>query len=202
MELLLVRHAEPYRVDAVDAEHAAQTPADPGLTPRGHAQAAALALWVRDADGDVAAIVSSPLRRAVETAAPLARATAIDVEVVDDLAEYDRNATTYIPMEELRGTDAPEWLAMKAGQLHDVADGDPAAFRRRVVDGIEAIVARNPGRKVVVVSHGGVVNAYVGHILGIDRPLWFEPRYAAITRVAASRDGARSVVTLNEGPRC
>lgn len=195
MELVLVRHAEPHRVDAT--EHGG--PADPALTERGHEQAGALAEWLRHED--IAAVLTSPLRRAVETAAPVARSHGTPVEVVDDLAEYDRNSTTYIPIEDLRGTDSPEWHAMRQGQLHEVADGDPHAFRQRVVDGIESIVERHAGQRVVVVTHGGVINAYVGHVLGIDTPLWFEPRYAAITRVAANRHGVRSLVTLNEGPR-
>jgi probable phosphoglycerate mutase len=176
-------------------------PADPALTDRGREQAEALAAWLRD--DDVAADLTSPLRRAVETAAPVAAALGHDLEIVDDLAEYDRNSTTYIPIEDLRGTDTPEWDAMQRGQLHEVADGDPTAFRQRVVDGIESIVDRHAGQTVVVVTHGGVINAYVGHVLGIDTPLWFEPRYAAVTRVAAQTTGRRlrSLVTLNEGPR-
>ena len=196
MELLLVRHAEPHRVDAGET---GTGPADPGLTPTGRTQAYALARHLVDEAID--AVISSPLRRAVETAAPVAATHGLKVEVVDDLAEYDRHATTYIPLEELRGTDAPEWRAMQEGRLREVADGDPAAFRARVVDGIESIVERHRGQRVVVVSHGGVINAYVGHVLGIDRALWFEPRYAAVTRVAASRGGVRSLVTLNESPR-
>jgi probable phosphoglycerate mutase len=197
MELVLVRHAEPHRVDVTD--HGG--PADPALTDRGREQAEALAAWLRD--DDVAAVLTSPLRRAVETAAPVAAALGYDLEIVDDLAEYDRNSTTYIPIEDLRGTDTPEWDAMQRGQLHEVADGDPTAFRQRVVDGIESIVDRHAGQTVVVVTHGGVINAYVGHVLGIDTPLWFEPRYAAVTRVAAQTTGRRlrSLVTLNEGPR-
>jgi probable phosphoglycerate mutase len=196
MELVLVRHAEPHRVDAT--EHGG--PADPPLTDRGRQQAAALAGWLRG--DDIAAVLTSPLRHAVETAAPVAATHGHDLEVVDDLAEYDRHSTTYIPIEDLRGTDTPEWHAMRQGQLHEVADGDPAAFRQRVVDGVESIVERHAGQRVVVVTHGGVINAYVGHVLGIDTPLWFEPRYAAITRVAANRHGVRSLVTLNETPRC
>jgi probable phosphoglycerate mutase len=197
MELVLVRHAEPHRVEA--SEHGG--PADPALTPRGHEQADALAAWLRGEQ--ISAVLSSPLRRAVETAAPVATTHARALEIVDELAEYDRNSTTYIPIEDLRGTDRPEWHAMQQGQLHEVADGDPAAFRQRVVDGIESIVGRHGGQTVVVVTHGGVINAYVGHILGVDTPLWFEPRYAAITRVAAQTTGRRlrSLVTLNEGPR-
>ena len=49
-----------------------------------------------------------------------------------------------------------------------------------------------------MVCHGAVINLYLGHVLGLARLLWFEPNYASISRVRASRDGVRSVVSLNE----
>jgi hypothetical protein len=42
------------------------------------------------------------------------------------------------------------------------------------------------------------MNAYLAHVLGISRVLFFLPVYTGICRVAASRDGARSLATLNE----
>ncbi|MER3452899.1 MAG: histidine phosphatase family protein [Chloroflexota bacterium] len=192
MELLLVRHAEPERVPEGIG------PADPGLTPAGRAQAAALAEWLRDEEID--RVVTSPLRRAVETAAPVAAVHGLVPEVVDDLAEYDRYATSYIPVEELRATGDERWHAMAEGRLRELAGVDPAAFRARVVRAVESLIRAHPGGRVVAVCHGGVINAYLGHILGIERALWFEPYYASVARVAASRDGVRSVRSLNERP--
>jgi probable phosphoglycerate mutase len=48
------------------------------------------------------------------------------------------------------------------------------------------------------VCHGGTVNVFLAHVLGLDRPLFFEPEYTSISRVAASRNGPRSVVSINE----
>jgi 2,3-bisphosphoglycerate-dependent phosphoglycerate mutase len=129
------------------------------------------------------------------------------VQVVDDLAEVDRYSSSYVPMEELR-RDPSLWAALaasanrdgetdktgQAGKTGETRDG----FRERVITAVEGIVDANPGARVVVVSHGGVMNAYLGHILGIDRQLWFEPRYASISRVLASRRGHRNVESLNE----
>jgi hypothetical protein len=50
----------------------------------------------------------------------------------------------------------------------------------------------------VVSTNAGIINAYVGEILGQKRSLWFNPGYASITRVAASRDGKRGILSLNE----
>jgi 2,3-bisphosphoglycerate-dependent phosphoglycerate mutase len=67
-----------------------------------------------------------------------------------------------------------------------------------VVTAIEHIITGNPGGSVAVVCHGGVINVYLAHILGIERPLWFEPKYTSIHRVLASRRGDRSLQALNE----
>ena len=189
MDLLLIRHAEPVRI--VDADG----PADPPLHERGRDQADRLAAWLRDEPLDD--IWSSPLRRAMETASPVATAHGLSVLVDEELAEFDREATSYIPYEELKATRDERFLAMVEGRLEDYSV-DPEEFRAAVVGAVERVIAANPGRTVAVVCHGGVINAYVGHILGIVRPLWFEPVYTGITRVTASRGGARSLATLNE----
>ena len=189
MDLLLIRHGEPVRI--VDADG----PADPPLAAPGRGQAERLAAWLRVEPLDD--IWSSPMRRAMETAAPVATAHGLDVVVDDELAEFDREATSYIPYEELKADRDDRFLAMVEGRFDDYSV-DPVEFRAGVVAAIERVIDANPGRTVAVVCHGGVINAYIGHILGIERPLWFEPFYTGITRVAASRAGARSLVTLNE----
>lgn len=189
MQLVLVRHAEPVKIVEADG------PADPHLTERGRSQAERLAAYlsVERIDG----VWSSPMVRARETAAPLAAALGIDAVVDVELAEFDKEATSYIPVEELKATKDERWLAMVEGNFD--ADGpDPIEFQRGVVRAIEHIITGNPGATIAVVCHGGVINAYVGHVLGIRRPLWFEPRYTSIHRVLASRRGDRSIETLNE----
>lgn len=75
---------------------------------------------------------------------------------------------------------------------------DLEAFRRAVVGALEAIVARHPGGRVAVICHGGVINAWAGHVLGIQAPLFFEPAYTSISRFLAAASGERSVGSLNE----
>ena len=193
MELLVIRHAEPIRVTA---EQSGGAPADPNLTKRGHEQAAHLAAWLA-AEG-VDHIVSSPLRRATETARPLADALALDVDVDGELYEYDANADSYIPVEELRSLKDERWLAMVEGRWEDFGGENPTTFRTRIVDALDRVIAAHPGERVAVVCHGGVINVYLGALLGIDRHLWFDPGYTSISRVRASRTGARSVGSINE----
>jgi 2,3-bisphosphoglycerate-dependent phosphoglycerate mutase len=191
VELLLIRHALPVRREASDG------PADPELSEAGQAQAKHLAAYL--ASEAIDAIYSSPLRRARETAAPLAEAFGQEVAVEPDVAELDRDASEYIPVEELRDTNDPRWQSMLDGSWmlqHEA----PEAFAARVVDAVERIIAAHPGQRVAVVCHGGVIGRYTAHVLDLpgDRAGFFYPNYTSIHRIAASRNGPRSIVTLNE----
>ena len=192
MDLVLVRHAEPVRTPAGSANR----PADPGLTPLGVAQSERLAAWL--ARERVDAVLSSPMKRAVETAAPVAATFGLEIEIVDGLVEYDSTSEDYIPMEELQASGDPRWLAMVEGRWEDFGAAPASEFKHRVAQTVEEIVARFPGQRVVAVCHGGVVNCALASILEIDRYLWFEPVYTSISRVVASRSGIRSIVSLNE----
>lgn len=171
-------------------------PADPPLTPRGIQQAEQLADWL--AHERVDAVLSSPQRRARETAAPVARAHGIEVEIVKGIVEYDVQADHYIPVEEMKANRDPRWFAMIEGRWTDFGGDSPDDFRERVVQSIDEIIGRFAGRRVVAVCHGGVINVALATILGIDRLLWFDPHYTSVSRVVASRDGVRSVESLNE----
>jgi 2,3-bisphosphoglycerate-dependent phosphoglycerate mutase len=188
VELLMVRHGLPERVVG------ARGPADPGLRSEGRSQAERLAAHLSAEHID--AIYSSPLRRAVETAEPAAHTLGLFAQVIDDLAEVDRYSSSYVPMEELRRD--PALRAALAASANGAAEETREGFRKRVIAAVERIIEANPGARVVVVSHGAVMNTYLGHILGIDRELWFEPRYASISRVLASRRGHRNVESVNE----
>ena len=191
MDLLLVRHGLPERVEG------AEGPADPVLTAEGRGQAARLADWL--AHEPIDHLMSSTLRRAQQTAAPVGERLGLDVELVQGLSEFDADADSYIPIEELRRTRDPRFFALVEGRWDELGSSvDPTAFADLVHTTIEGVVERFPGQRVAVVCHGGVINLYLGRILGVERHLWFEPGYTSISRVAASRDGHRTIVSLNE----
>ncbi|MGH9031104.1 MAG: histidine phosphatase family protein [Acidimicrobiia bacterium] len=193
MELLLIRHAEPVRIGPGESGGA---PADPDLTAAGRAQAERLATWLACEQLD--AVIASPLRRARQTATPIAVGQGLQLEVGHELVEYDARADHYIPAEELKAAGDVRWQAMLAGRWEEFGGEPPERFRARIVPALGSIVERFPGGRVAVVCHGGVINVYLGALLGLDRHLWFEPAYTSICRVAAARSGERSVVSLNE----
>jgi probable phosphoglycerate mutase len=188
----MIRHAEPVRI----GPGTAAGPADPHLTGRGQVQADRLAAWL--AAERIDALLSSPLRRARDTAEPVGRALGLHVEVVDGLMEYDAQSDFYIPVEGLRETRDHHWTAMIEGRWDELGGEPPDQFRARIVPCVDAIIERFPGGAVAAVCHGGVINVYLAALLGLERHLWFHPEYTSISRVAAARTGERSVVSLNE----
>lgn len=190
MELLLIRHALPVRREVVDG------PADPELSADGLQQANRLADYL--VGEEIASIYVSPLKRAVQTAVPLEQRLGLRAVVVDGIAEYDRTSNEYVPIEELRATNDPRWQRMIDGEWESTEE-TAAQFKTRVIRAIEAIIDRHQSSRVAVVCHGGVINHYLADILGITTTRgFFYPNYTSIHRVFASRNGLRSLMTLNE----
>ena len=189
MELLLIRHGLPIRREGADG------PADPELSAAGLEQARHLAAYL--ADEQIDAVYASPLQRARQTADPVAATRNLDVTIIDAVAEWDRNSNEYVPIEELKAANDPRWHAMMRGEWD--ADETPDEFRARVVKALDELVDAHPGQKIAVSCHGGVINAYLAHVLGLPVSQgFFYPNYTSIHRIAASRSGHRSIVTVNE----
>ena len=185
MELLLVRHARPLRVESEVG------PADPPLAPLGHRQTAALADWlVDDAEARIDAVYTSPLRRATETADPLAAALRLGPARREAaLAEYDAEALAYIPIEELQAAGDPRWREIPP---------DIETFAARVMEGVDHLCAAHPAQRVVLVCHGGVINVIVSSVLGLGASMLFLPGYTSVSRVLVASSGPRSLASLNE----
>src|SRR5581483_2273708 len=110
--LLLLRHGQ----TEFSAQRRYSGRADPELTELGHAQAAAVAAGIRAVAGadEVSAVLCSPLRRAVQTAEPVAAALGgVPITCHDALVETDFGAWDGLTFAEARARD-PElhqrWL--------------------------------------------------------------------------------------------
>lgn len=190
MEVILIRHAIPVRRELESGV------ADPELSDQGRHQARLLADYL--AEERIDAIYASPMRRAIETASPIAEIMNLPVISVDGVAEFDRHSEWYVPVEELKAANDPRWRDLVSGQWTATHETEEE-FIHRIVASIEEIVERHSSQRVLVVCHGGVINAYVASILGLDNKRgFFYPNYTSIHRIAAARSGERSVVTLNE----
>lgn len=187
MQLVLVRHALPLRTEAGEG-------ADPELAPVGWEQARRLV----GALGrfPISRVVSSPQRRAVQTAQPLAARLGLDVGTDERLAEYDRGSSHYVPIEQVRVERPADWERMAAGELPAAVDVE--AFRARVNAAVADVVAGADHRETVaVVSHGGVINIVLHEVLGTARLLSFPVDYASVTLLRVSRGGTITVAAVN-----
>lgn len=187
MLLLLIRHALPLRTRAGEGS-------DPELTEDGWEQARRLPGAL--ARFPIRRLVSSPQRRAVQTAQPVAGVLGMTVDIDDRLAEYDRGLSHYIPLEQVRTERPEDWDKMAAGELPGPVDTD--AFRRRIRAAMADIVAGGEHDDTVAVfSHGGVINVVLHEILGTAKLLSFSIDYASVTALRYSRTGRASVAGVN-----
>jgi broad specificity phosphatase PhoE len=187
MQVLLVRHALPLRSEPGQGS-------DPDLSDEGVAQIERLPEAL--ARYPISRVVSSPQRRAIQTAEPVAAAQGLAVEVDDRFAEYDRDLPAYIPVEQIRAENPQEWERLIQGRLPSAVDED--AFRARVLAAVGDLVATgDPEDTVAVFSHGGVINLLLHEILGTARLLSFPVDYASVTRLLYSRSGQPTVAGVN-----
>jgi broad specificity phosphatase PhoE len=184
MQVLMIRHGRPETQNG---------DSDPDLCDAGRKQARNLSAYLSRAG--VTRLVSSPLRRALQTAEPTAQALGLDVVVIDGLAEADRFGTSYRSVEELRREPAVwgEFLADPIGFL----GADPIVFRRDVLSAFENVLAVGAA-KVAVFTHGLPINVVLSHALGLDRVTHFVPHYCSISRLNGDSIDRLSVVSVNE----
>jgi broad specificity phosphatase PhoE len=169
MRLLLVRHAE--------AEESARGRCygtlDVGLSAGGRAQCAALAAEL--APERPAALVSSPRRRALETAAAIAAPHGLETGVVDDLRELDfgeLEGRTYDEIAVTRPELYAEWMTSPT-RVQFPGGESYAALKARSLAAVRRLREANGERTVVAVTHGGVVRAVLADVLGMPDELVF-----------------------------
>lgn len=196
-EVFLIRHAH----QVLDLAGPIGGFADPPLSILGEQQAQLLgsALSARGID----AVYTSPVRRAWWTATAIARHHEIEPVAVADLREIAmfRDAPQHLSSLEFMGEEALDALRQRfiAERCWDVYPYSESSteFRRRIISAIEMIIADHAGRRVAVVCHGGVINAYVSHVLGSKYDVLFRPAHASIS-IVASADGVHTLYTLND----
>jgi broad specificity phosphatase PhoE len=184
MQLLVIRHALPLRSEPGQGS-------DPELSADGIAQAKRLPDAL--ARFPITRLVSSPQRRSIQTAQPVADALGLPIDVDDRVAEYDRDLAHYTPIEEASQEDLQRLID---GHLPGGVDED--GFIARVKAGIDDIVTAAAHEDTVALfSHGGVINALLHDIMQTKRLLCVQVDYAGITRLLKSRSGKLGVAGVN-----
>lgn len=173
---------------------------DPELTPLGQAQAAGAAVRLAEVR-DVAAVLTSPLRRARQTAAAVAEATGAPLVVRERLVETDFGAWDGLTFAEARARDPrlhADWLGSE-----DVAPpgGESfAAVGRRIETERDALVREYPGATLVLVTHVTPIKMLLRDALqggpGVLYRLHLD--LAALSIVEFYPDGGASVRLVND----
>lgn len=162
--VLLIRHAE----TAWNRERRWQGHADVPLTPEGHRQAGELAARIRRARLGIAALVSSDLRRATETASAIGDAVGLPVRLERDWREMDVGNWSGLGRDEIRERFPDEWRRILGGEDVPRGGGETfGAFTARVAGALDELACAHPGEAVAVVTHGGVIRALRLYVRGL-----------------------------------
>jgi broad specificity phosphatase PhoE len=189
--LYLIRHGKADHRSTRHARTHLGVTADPPLDGTGRAQAAALTVRLRKMPAP-AAILCSTLTRARETIAPYLEATGATATYREDLIEWYGGDWELKEFEELLAEhpEMPTRILYQDPLFFLAPNSEPfAAFQARVVEAIEAGLREHPAGDLWVVCHGGVINAYLGRILGVEeQEMFFLPANTSINTVKV--DGA------------
>lgn len=166
-DLILIRHATN---DWVGERRLAGWTPGVRLNEAGRAQAEALA--ERLAGWPLAAIYSSPLERAVETAQPLAARLNLPLGIEPGLGESRFGDWTGQPLKELAKT--PEWMQVQfVPSLARFPGGEGLAeMQARAVAATERLRIAHPKQIIAAVSHADVIKAIVAAYVGMPFDLF------------------------------
>ncbi|MUL43559.1 bifunctional RNase H/acid phosphatase [Streptomonospora sp. PA3] len=193
--LVLLRHGE----TPLSVERRFAGVGDIGLTGTGHAQARAAARHLASAGID--AVVSSPLRRARETAEPIAAELSLPVEVAEGLREADFGAWEGMTFGEVRSSRPGElerWLADTSAAPEG---GESfAAAAERVAEARDKLLARHAGRTVLVVSHVTPIKILLQQALlaPLEAIYRMHLDVGCLSRIDCFSDGPMLVRSLND----
>jgi probable phosphomutase (TIGR03848 family) len=192
MNLLLIRHA---LNDWVGDRLAGWSPGV-HLNDEGGAQAAALAR--RLAGAPLAAIYSSPLVRALETAQPTAEAHGLTVQVCEGLGETRYGDWTGRALKELQKEELWPVVQVYPGGARFPGGESLREVQTRIVTELDAIRDAHPCQTVAVFSHSDPLKLAVAHYVGLPLDLFqrltISP--ASVTAFSFTRFGPR-LICLN-----
>lgn len=152
VRLIIVRHGEP-----VEWAHGkCYGKLDVSLSARGGEQVEQSALWL--AGWPLAAIYTSPRRRAIESAEIIAAKHALDVHVEEGFCEIDFGEFEGLTYDEVAARYPQEYQAWMERPTEVTFPGGESftSMRERVVRAAVRVRRVHAGESVVIVTHGGV----------------------------------------------
>jgi broad specificity phosphatase PhoE len=199
LRLILVRHGQTAWNAGADAGEHFRGRIDVLLNELGRRQA--LEAGRRLASAPIAAVYASPLRRALDTALPIAEAHGLPVHPFQGLLDIDYGdwgGLSHVAVAEkwpdlyALWRSAPQEVQIPGGEhLDDV--------RRRAMEGVSTLVQRHDGEIIVLVGHQAVNKTLICALLGLGTEAFWRIRQdtGCINRFDYQA-GVFSVLTLNE----
>ncbi len=190
-ELILIRHG----VTAWNQEGRFQGCLDIGLADEGHDQARLTG--ERLASTPLAAVYSSDLSRAMQTAAPIARTQSLEVVADPGFRERHYGAFQGFTGAQISERDPQSWQRWRAREPDFVLPGGGESLRQfyeRVRDALHRVAGCHAGQSVAIVTHGGVLDCVyrLGTGMALSAPRQHDLLNASLNRVGW--DGVRFVV--------
>ncbi|MDQ3982893.1 MAG: histidine phosphatase family protein [Actinomycetota bacterium] len=189
--VFLVRHG----ATAWNHSKKAQGQADIELDDAGYRQAIATAEELSHVP--VAAVYSSDLKRAYDTAEPIAKTHGVEVEIDPAFREIDQGEWEGLHVDEIRRRWPDLWGPARHYSTRPGGES-PAQVRERALAGLERVVKAHPDGSVVVVSHGGTIRWLSAEALGYDDRRSARIRgvgNGAVVRVAAEIEDGQLVLS-------
>lgn len=180
-ELILIRHGE----TDWNRELRFQGHIDVPLNDMGHEQARRLGL--RLADEPVQQLISSDLMRAQQTAAPAARQLELEIVTTVSLREQNFGVVEGMRADEIQALHPRAWEDwLKFREDHAMPEGESARqFHARVIEALGRIATAHVGQKLLVVTHGGVLDMVwrTARGLGLNGPRQSDIPNAGFNRI-------------------
>ena len=200
--LVLVRHGPTDHT--TDKRFSGSGGQDPALNADGRAQVRAVADWLAPLGDEIDVVLSSPLRRAVETADIIAERLTHTVQVEDGLAEAafgTWEGLTFHEVQQAYPDDLDAWL----GSLDVAPGGSGESFKeidRRVRRTRDRLISSFPGKAVLAVTHVTPIKLLVRMALGapLEAVYKMELAPASVTVISWFEDGTASLRMFNARP--
>jgi broad specificity phosphatase PhoE/ribonuclease HI len=176
---------------------------NPGLTDEGRAQARATADWLAPLADEIDVVISSPVRRTLETAEVIAARLGTTFVTEDGLAEMEFGTwegMTFAEVRESYPDDLDAWL----GSV-DTGPGGGESLReveKRVLATLDRLVCQHAGKTVLAVSHVTPIKVLVAHVMGapLESVHRMELAPASVTVVSFFDDDRMALRMFNARP--
>jgi probable phosphoglycerate mutase len=176
---------------------------DTPLSPRGRRQAQATAKAL--ASEKFAAIYSSDLPRAIETATPLARLTRAPLETTEALRERSVGVMEGLTFEEAAEQHPEQYQALLRRDFEHVLLGGES-YRQtldRASRKLDEAIEQHKGGRIAIFAHTGTICILILHLMGaLDapelKPVWIATANCGIARLDLRDDGFMRVLAIND----